>query len=78
MWLRHYTHTNSGSAFIAYNLRSVKLGVPCTIISLYRGRILGRNADKSLLIHSHLQLCLEIYISSNSRNLSQFLERRKE
>ncbi len=42
---------------------------------LYRGRILGRNPDKSLKSfppcksQSPLQLCLEISISSNSRNL---------
>jgi hypothetical protein len=32
-----------------------------------------------LVIHSQpLQLCLEISISSNSRNLLQFLQRRKD
>jgi hypothetical protein len=45
------------------------------------GRILGRNPDKSLKsfppCYSQrplLQLCLEILISSNSRNLLQFLK----
>ncbi len=44
------------------------------------GRIVERNPDKSLKSfppcssQSPLQLCLEIYISSNSRNLLQFLE----
>ncbi len=45
-----------------------------------RGRILGRNPNKSLSLkifppcnsQSPLQLWLEIYISSNSRNLLQF------
>ncbi len=37
-----------------------------------RGRILGRNPDKSLT-ESPLQLCIKIFISSNSRNLLQFL-----
>ena len=58
----------------------------------YWGRILGRNQDKRLrsfppcYSQSPLQLCLEIYISSNSRNLLQFpqssyctlLRRKKE
>ncbi len=41
----------------------------------FRSRILGRNPDKSLksfppcYSHSPLELCLEIYITSNSRNL---------
>jgi hypothetical protein len=45
----------------------------------FRGRFLGRNPDKSLksfppcYSQSPLQLCLEIYISSYSRNLLQFL-----
>jgi hypothetical protein len=45
-----------------------------------RGWILGRNPDKSLksftpsYTQSPLQLCLKISISSNSRNLLQFLE----
>jgi hypothetical protein len=49
-----------------------------------RGRILGRNPDKSLQIfppsysQSTLQLCLGISISSNSRKLLQFLYRKKE
>jgi hypothetical protein len=44
-----------------------------------RGRILWRNPDKShrriphCYSHSPLQLCLNIYISSNSRNLLPFL-----
>ncbi len=44
------------------------------------GQILGRNPDKSLksfpscYTQSPLQLCLEFSISSNSRNLLQFLE----
>jgi hypothetical protein len=48
--------------------------------SPHRGRILGRNPDKSLKSfppcykQSTLQLCLEICISSNSRNLLQFLQ----
>jgi hypothetical protein len=43
-----------------------------------RGRILGRNPDKSFKkfppcnSQSHLQCCLEISISSNARNLLQF------
>ncbi len=43
-----------------------------------RGRILGRNLDKSLksfppcYSESPLHICIEIYISSNSRNLLQF------
>jgi hypothetical protein len=43
------------------------------------GRIIGRNPDKSLISfppcysQSPLQLCLEISISSNARNLLQFL-----
>ncbi len=47
------------------------------------GRILGRNPDKSLksfppcYSQSSLQLCLEIYISSNSRNLLKFLQRKR-
>jgi hypothetical protein len=44
------------------------------------GRILGRNPDKGLMsfppfyLQFSLQLCLEISISSNSRNLLQFLQ----
>ncbi len=44
-----------------------------------RGPILGRNPGKNLksfpscYSKSSLQLCLESYISSNSRNLLQFL-----
>ncbi len=44
---------------------------------VHRGRILGRNLDKSFppcYSQSPLQLCLEISISSNSRNLLQFLQ----
>jgi hypothetical protein len=54
------------------NQRKASLGV--------RGRILGRNPDKSLksfppcYSQSPLQLCLEFSISSNSRNLLQFLQ----
>ncbi len=46
----------------------------------YRGRILGRNPDKSLqsfsacYSQSPLQVCFEISISSNSRNFLQFLQ----
>ncbi len=49
-------------------------------IAEIRGRIFGRNPDKSLksfppyYSKSPLQLCLEISISSNSRNLLQFLQ----
>jgi hypothetical protein len=45
-----------------------------------RGRILGRNPDESLksfppcYSQSPLQLCLEISIPSNSRNLLWFLQ----
>jgi hypothetical protein len=45
-----------------------------------RGRILGRNPDKILksfppkYSQSPLQLCIEISISSNSRNLLQFVQ----
>jgi hypothetical protein len=47
---------------------------------IHRDRILGRNPDKSLQNFPRcysqfpLQLCLEISISSNSRNLLQFLQ----
>jgi hypothetical protein len=47
---------------------------------LFRGRILGRNPDKNLksfppcYSESPLQICIEISISSNSRNLLQFLQ----
>ncbi len=50
------------------------------ILHYYRGRILGWNPDKSLksftpgYSQSPLQLCLEISISSISRNLLQFLQ----
>ncbi len=45
---------------------------------VYRGRILGRNPDKSLnsfpsCLSQSQQLCHEISISSNSRNLLQFM-----
>jgi hypothetical protein len=52
-----------------------KAETPC----LTRGRILGRNPDKSLksfppcYSQSHLQLCLSFLFLSNSRNLLQFL-----
>jgi hypothetical protein len=45
-----------------------------------RSQILGQNLDKSFKkfpscnSQSHLQLCLEIYISWNARNLLQFLQ----
>jgi hypothetical protein len=48
--------------------------------ALFRGQILGRNLDKSIKSFPScysklaLQLCLEIFISSNSSNLLQFLE----
>ncbi len=44
------------------------------------GQVLGRNPDKGITSfppcysQSPLQLCLEIYISSNSRKLLQFLQ----
>jgi len=47
-----------------------------------RGQILGKNPDKSLksflpcYSQSPLELCLDISISSNSRNLLQFLQFR--
>ncbi len=49
----------------------------------YRGRILGRNPDKSLksfplcYSKSFLLLCLEISISSNSRNLLGYIVKEK-
>ncbi len=49
------------------------------IIACTGGRILGRNPDKSLTSfpscysQSPLQLCHDIFISSSSRNLLQFL-----
>ncbi len=56
----------------------------CTYTYNTRGRILGQNPDKSLEsfppCYSQLpllQLCLEISISLNSRNLLQFLYRGK-
>ncbi len=51
----------------------------CPKFWLTRGRIHGRNPKKSLksfppcFSQSHLQLCLEINISSHLRNLLQFL-----
>jgi hypothetical protein len=51
----------------------------CFTQNIYRGRILGRNSDKSLesfppcYSKSPRHLCTEISISSNSRNLLQFL-----
>jgi hypothetical protein len=52
--------------------------VPSTFVSVRRGRILGRNPDKSIksfppcYSQSPLERCLEISISSSSRNLLQF------
>ncbi len=57
-------------------MEDVSLGrrIPDRHWTAYRGQILGRNPDKSLksflpsYSQSPLQLCLEIFISSNSRN----------
>ncbi len=55
------THTYNSSVYIVYNLRSVQVGSSLYNQTLYRVRILGRNADKSL-IHSHLySLALDLY-----------------
>ncbi len=61
---------------LARKFRRVEIKVPADI----RGRILWRNPDKSLESFPpscskwRLQLCLEISISSNSRNLLQCLQ----
>jgi hypothetical protein len=50
------------------------------MVYMTRSRIVGQNPEKSLkrfypcYSQSPLQLCIEISISSNSRNLLQFLE----
>ncbi len=64
-----HTHTHTHTAAIT----------PELILSW--GRILGQNPDKSLKSHSpkHLySFALSFLFSSNSRNLLQFLKRRKE
>jgi hypothetical protein len=63
------------SALVYMSPNAGKGGARCLTLSAneYRGRILGRNPDKSLksfppcYSQSPLQLCLEISISSNSR-----------
>ncbi len=51
-----------------------------SVVGDSRDRVLGRNPDKSVkssppcYTHSPLQLCLEIFISSNSHYLLQFLQ----
>ncbi len=68
----------------ASNVYCLRLSWDITMYTKSRRRSLRGNPDKSLQIFppcyskSPLQLCLEISISSNSRNLLQFLYRRTE
>ncbi len=69
--------------YVVQSLLQLNLGRKTQFIymqNIYWDWIIGRNPDKSLKSYppyyseSPLQLYLEIYISSNSRNLLQFLQ----